>query len=422
MDVGRRARAVLLAAGALAACADREPPQAPRAERAPLEVALGRLERGALQRSVSANGTLFGEEHATVSAEVDGRVEAVFHDVGDELAPGDPLARVDATDYELALAEKRRAYEEALAELGLEELPGDGFSVDALPAVERARLQRENARARFERGRILHQRTPPAMSDQDFADLETAWEVAQADHRLAQLAAKAQLAQARTLQAQLESAEQRVGDTLHVVPRGERPPAVDGDSASVTSVEYVVRARLVSVGDYVKVGAPMFELLDPDPLELKVRIPEKQIARVRGGQRAELWVEAYPEAFEGRVTRINPAVDVSTRTFEVEITVPNSSRRLRSGSFAKVRIETEREEGVALLPRGAVSTFAGVHKVFAVEDGRAVERVVVLGEPAGERIEIVRGVGDAEVLVLRPPAGLTTGTPVRAAAARDGEQ
>ncbi len=405
-----RAALLLLVAGCGAAS---EPEQGRSADLEAVPVQLARLERGPLQRRVQATGTLFGEEEATISAKVAGRVAAVFHDVGDALRSGDPLARIEATDYELALAERRRAFEEALAHLGLEQLPEPPYSVDSLPAVERARLQSENAKARYERGRILHERVPPAISDQDFADIETGWEVAQADHRLAQLTAQAQIAEARTLEAQIASAQQRLNDTLHVVPRGERPPELDGGSAPAVPDEYVVTARRVSVGDYVLVGAPMFELLDPDPLKLRVRIPEKEVARVRIGQEARLTVEAYADPFAGRVARINPAVDVATRTFEVEIAVPNGERRLRAGSFAKVEIETDVEPNAAFAPGSAVTTFAGVHKVFVVEDGKARERVVQPGQVDGARLEIVHGLADGESFVVAPPPGLTTGTPVR---------
>jgi membrane fusion protein (multidrug efflux system) len=268
------ARGCALAASlALAACS--QSPGTPSgaavaaevAQRAPIDVVVAAVETAAVQRHVRATGTLFGEEQTLIAAKVAGRVEAVFHDMGDVLKPGEPLLRIEGVDYELALAERRRAFEQALARLGLETLPkSEDFSVDTLPAVERARLQAENAKARFERGQTLHKRTPPAMSDQDFADIETAWEVAQADHQLSRLNAKAQLAEARALEAQVASAAQRLADTTHVVPRGQRPNTAAVEGVSDASAEYVVTARHVAVGDYVLVGSPMFELVDPDPI------------------------------------------------------------------------------------------------------------------------------------------------------------
>jgi multidrug efflux pump subunit AcrA (membrane-fusion protein) len=391
------------------------------APRETVDVAVATGELASVQRHVRATGTLFGEEQTLIAAKVAGRVEAVFHDMGDELKPGEPLLRIEGVDYELALAERRRAFEQALARLGLEALPkSEAFSVDSLPAVERARLQAENAKARFERGQTLHKRTPPAMSDQDFADIETAWEVAQADHQVARLNAKAQLAEARALEAQVATAAQRLADTTHVVPRGQRPGSGAEEGAIDTGYEYVVTARRVSTGDYVLVGAPMFELVDPDPLKLRVRVPEREVAHVRLGAKAQLWVDAYKTPFEGSVARINPSVEARTRTFEVEIAVPNGDRRLRAGSFAKVAIESEVESEVLLIPRTALTVFAGVHKVFVVEDGKALERVVTLGQEVDERVEIVKGLGPKETIVPAPPAGLSSGTPVRAVPAKPG--
>ncbi len=384
------------------------------AAREAIAVSIAPVELGSVQRLVRATGTLFGDDQTTVAAKIPGRVEAVYRDVGDEVKPGDPLARVESTDYELALAERRRAFEQALAQIGLDALPEAEFSVERLPAVERARLQAENAKARFERGRLLHDRTPPSMSDQEFADLETAWEVAKADHRVAGLNARAQLAAARTLKAQLDTAEQRLADTLHAVPSGAGPPPPDSESIANPARNYTVTARLVSVGDYVQIATPMYELIDPDPLELRAKIPEREIARVHVGQRATLTVEAYTATFAGTVARINPAIDVRSRTFEVEIAVPNGDRRLRAGSFAKLAIEAEREDGVILVPRRAVTVFAGVSKVFVVVDGKAAERIVTPGQEVGDRVEIVRGLADDDVIVTAPPTELTAGMRVRA--------
>ena len=63
----------------------------------------------AVQRSVEVTGTLFGDEEATVSAKVPGRIVQILRDVGDRAASGEPLAQIDKTDYELAAAQKQMA-------------------------------------------------------------------------------------------------------------------------------------------------------------------------------------------------------------------------------------------------------------------------------------------------------------------------
>jgi RND family efflux transporter MFP subunit len=244
------------------------------------------------------------------------------------------------------------------------------------------------------------------MSEQDYLDLQTAWSVAKADHRIAQLNARAQLAEARAQKAQLDTAAQRLVDTLHVVPGAGRSGA-----------QYSITARRVSVGDYVTVGAPLFDLLDTDPLELRVRVPERHVAHVETGRPVWIAVESFAERFEGSVVRINPAIDVRTRTFEVEIRVPNAAGKLRAGAFATAEVETAQVDEVLEVERESVAVFAGVHKVFTLNDGKAQERIVELGPVRAGRVEVTRGIEAGVRLVRRPPAGLATGVPIRDAEA-----
>ncbi len=404
----------------VAACSQPEatPKPSSNVAKASFEVELFTVARAPVQRVVHTTGSLFGEEQTTVSAKVSGRVVAVHHDVGDVVAPGIVLAALEARDYELAVAERRAAVAQAAERIGSGPDIAPDFDVQTLPAVDRARLQAENAFARFDRGRILHERTPPAVSDQDFLDLRTAWDVAVADHKLAALAARAQIAEMRTLQAQLATAEQRLADTRHLVPSGVRPSDRGSDVVAGSKAEYAISARYVSVGDFVNVGARLFELIDPDPLEARVRVPEREMARVRVGAPARVHVDAYTDEFVGRAARINPSVDIATRTFEVEVVVPNADGRLRAGSFARVAIEAEQDPTALLVPLAAVTTFAGVHKVFVAKDGLAAERVVGLGDTLADSIEVRSGIKEGDVIVARPPLGLSTGSVLRGAEVR----
>jgi multidrug efflux pump subunit AcrA (membrane-fusion protein) len=406
----------LLAHGCGPATASARPAAAPAAQAAPVEVQVEVVEPTPLVRRLYLTGTFFGEEHTSVAAKLAGRIDAVYRDVGDVVAPGAPLARIEPRDYELALSERQRAFEQTLAQLGLRELPAQDEAVAQLPAVERARLQAENAAARHERGRLLHERTPPALSDQEYADLYTAWEVAKSDLRAAVLGAQAQLAQARAILAQVATAEQRVADTLVRAPSGERPPTPGPTAAEAPSLDAIVTRRHVAVGDYVQPGSALFELVDPDPLKLRAAVPEREAANVRSGQRALVHVDTDAAAHVGRVARVNFAVDPRTRTFEVEIIVPNADRALRAGSFARAELESGVNPAALLVPRTALVTFAGIHKVYVVADGKVEERVVALGQEQDQRIEIASGLKRGETLIQVPPAGLSAGRSVRLAA------
>lgn len=372
------------------------------------------VQRASAPRHVRVTGTLFGQEETTVAAKVAGRMIEIVRDVGDQAAPGDLLARVDPTDFILERDERRLAARQALAELGLEALPQGDFDVQSLPTVQRASLQAENARLRFERGKQLQERDPPLISEQDFTDLRTAYEVAQADHRVAALTAEALLAEARVLAAQVRTAEQQVADTEHLVPHGSMRAGEQGQAQE--PLHYVVARRLVSVGDLVQVGTPLFRLVDMDPVKLRAAVPERRAATIRVGQSARLATEAHPEPVAARVSRISPAVDSRTRTFEVEILAPNPTGALNPGAFAGAEIHIGVEDNVILVPSSAIVSFAGVDKVYIVQDGKAVDRPVRLGERFSNEVEVVQGLDGQEWVVLDPPATLTGGTSVEATA------
>ena len=368
-------------------------------------------EKRELARSIHVTGTLHGDEETTIAAKVAGRIVEVVRDLGDVAKPGEPLVRVDPTDYDLEKTERERAFLEALARLGLETLPPADYDVDKLPSVERMRLQAENAKARRDRAKVLADRKPPLISEQDYADIATAYEVAQSNLKVERLTADATLAEARTLDAQVNIAAQRVSDTVHRAPATSMSASGEPSDTSAAARIYEVSERMVTAGDYVQVGTPLLRLVDADPLKLRAPVPERRLGAVSKGQQVSVRVEAFAEPFTGEVSRVSPAVDTATRTFPVEVLSPNPHLTLKPGSFATASIEIAREAAL-VVPESAVLTFAGLSKVVLVRDGKVVEQVIELGERTDGIVEVRSGLTVDDVVVSDPSAALTTGTPV----------
>ena len=397
--------AALLLSSSSACSGDASSTKAPES----VSVRIASVQRAPLERILRGTGTLFGEEETTVSAKVAGRVKAVLHDLGDEVGVGESLLEIDETDYVLERNARVDGARQVLSQIGLARLPEDESDVSALPSVKRARLNAQNIKARYNRVKKLHDQVPPLLSDQDLNDAETAYAVAENDLRLAELNARSQIAEARAMFSQAELAEQEVRDTVHTVPSGSRPAS--RGQTTPEAPRYLVASRLVSVGDYVGVGTALFRLVDPDPLKLRVPIPERHLGRISTGQKAAVTTDAYSSAFEGTISRISPAVNIQSRTFDVEITVPNGERKLRSGMFARADISIGAEPA-PMIPQSAVRAFAGITKVITVVDGKANESQVTLGQKHGDRVEVLSGLDDGAVVVLEPPIELTSGMPV----------
>ncbi len=403
-----KAPAFLLAFGALAlpACTPTPTAATTAAESPAVTITTATVQTRSVQRFVAAVGSLTGYDEVILSPKVDGRVLKVHRDVGDRVFPGDVVLELDPVDLQLEVDSARRALESELARLGLASLPtpdaaGSGFRPEDVPAVARSILVLENARVEQQRiaGLVASASISKRESDTANLDLKTA-EVGKRD---AITQALSTLATARLKQAQLESAEQHLKDAVVCAP----VPDVFGAWAAAvgpafTPLSYAVSARMVSEGEMLRSNpvSNVFRLVIDQGLKLRANVPEQYAAEVRGGQSVQLRVDAYPDrAFTGLVTRINPTIDSQTRTFLVEVSVPNLDRRLKAGGFARAQIDT-RTEVARTIPPSALLTFAGVTKVFTVVDGKAKAVEVRLGNRDREWLEVTSDL----------PAGTTLAT------------
>jgi RND family efflux transporter MFP subunit len=244
-----------------------------------------------------------------------------------------------------------------------------------------AQLRRDNAQKRMERSKRLVE--SKASAEEDLSEKMSEFRVAQAEYDNQVLVARAGIATIQVKHEALAIARQQLSDTVVRVPEPSQP--VPGVEKGAT---YAITSRAVAEGSYVKPGADVFKVVIESPLKFRGRVPERKTSEVRLGQKAEVYISAYPRPFPGHVTRINPAVDPQTRTFEVEILVPNERAELKPGGFAKTAILTEVDERSPTVPLTAPVHVAGVTKIFLVEGGHAKEVQVTLGVQGTDWVEI----------------------------------
>ncbi len=175
-----------------------------------------------------------------------------------------------------------------------------------------------------------------------------------------------------------------------------------------------IAARTVSVGEVVTSGRPLFKLVEDDPLKFRTPIPERFAGYLELGQEIRVTVDAYRDrAFTGHITRINPTSEAVNRSITIEALVPNPEGILKPGFFAKGDLVYDRHGEALVVPEKALTTFAGVSKVFVVKDGKAEERVVRTGlELPDDRLEIADGVAAGEQVATSNLDKLEHGLPV----------
>ena len=175
-----------------------------------------------------------------------------------------------------------------------------------------------------------------------------------------------------------------------------------------------IAKRLVSVGEYVRPGTPLFDVVADDPLKLRGDVPERFVQELAVGQPVQIRVDAYPDTvFDGRLLRVSPAANAENRSITVEAEVPNPQRQLKAGFFASANIVTRRDAAALMVPESAIVNFAGVTKLFVVRDHVAYEQHVRTGTRSDDGlVEVVDGVQPADLIATSGLAKLENGMAV----------
>jgi len=176
----------------------------------------------------------------------------------------------------------------------------------------------------------------------------------------------------------------------------------------------VVTARNYDRGDMYGMASPIYTVQQIVPVKILVGISEADYTKVRRGDKISLTVDALPgKSFNGTIRRIYPTVDPMTHTVNVEVQVPNQNRELRPGMYAKVNVNFGSSHNI-VVPDAAVVRLqgSGQRNVFIVEDGVAVQKEVSLGRHFNGQYEILSGLEEGEMVVVKGGSTLRNGMAV----------
>ena len=375
---------------AAAGCSKSQTAQARSSDSDARPVAVTAVHKDSVRRAIDVVGTLAAVDQVTVSSETDGRVRRILADLGDRVRAGQVLIELDSERQQYTLEQQQAALARALAQYGATD-PQQLPEIEKTPDVQKARADLVQATQSFERADELFKRK--LISEQALDDARTALESKKASYDAA-------LQTARNLRASIQGSVA----TMKLAGRQLR------DTEIRAPFDGFVERRLVNLGELVKAPMPVMAIVRLDPLKVTAEMPEKMAPWITAGRPLELHVDAYPgRTFSGKVTRISPAVNTSTRAFAFEAVVPNPDAILKPGTFARVHVESDKVDDVLTLPYAALQYRYGVNRVFVVNGDRLAMRELQVGDRVGERIEIVSGVKEAERVAVSDVESLNDG-------------
>jgi HlyD family secretion protein len=344
-----------------------------------VSVSVTKAKSGSVREEIEITGSLKPKEQVDVSAQVTGRVKMLTLQIGDFVERGALIAELE--DAELAQQVRRAEAAQAVVRA----------------TVEQRRAELQNARSDLDRSKQLLD--AGLLSRQDFETKQTSFRVVQSQLALTDAQGEQALAELNELKIRLAQMK------IYAPMSGQ------------------IALRFVDVGAIVSPSTPIVRLVNLSTLVTVANVPERQVSKLRVGNRAMVRVDAFREqAFEGRVARISPVLDAATRSALVEVEIPNRGGALRAEMFARLKLDLGTVREAVLIPREALVYRGQQPGVFVLEQQRPAFKTIETGATQGQQIEVLGNLRAGTTIVNRGAAMLTEGDQVRVVEEKEAER
>ncbi|MFL9868105.1 efflux RND transporter periplasmic adaptor subunit [Paraburkholderia fungorum] len=307
-------------------------------------------------------GTLRGYVESPIYARSTGYLLHWYVDIGARVKQGQLLADLDTPEIDQELAQALAQRQQASSSLGL-------------------------AKSSAERWQQLRQRD--AVSQQELDERQSAY-----TQDVANLAAAD--ANVKRLQ-QLESFKRIVAPFAGVVTQ-----------------------RNVDVGDLIDAGSgtsrALFALAQSDPLRVYVQLPQAYAQNVSVGQKVVVTQAELPgQQFHGTITHVSGAIDVPTRSLQIEVTLPNPDGTLRPGAYVQVAVPAVARAELTVPGNALLFRAEGPRLAVVDEKGTVTLRKIVIARDLGQSLEIESGIEASDKIIINPSDSIADGDHVQIA-------
>lgn len=337
-------------------------------EEVKVPVQVTQVDYGDVTQILKYTGEIQAEFEVKVFSKIPDRIEEFYVDVGSRVSVGSPIAKIYAATIEQAV----RQAESALAA---------------------AKAHEANLSAEFERAQRLFREN--AMSKQQFDAIQTQFE-----------AVKAQRAQA---EAGVATAKEQLDNAIVKAP-----------------ISGIIGERYYEAGDMANPAIPLVRIVQMERVKVLLNVPEQDLGKIARGQEVLVRVRSYPErTFKGKVYKVSPVLDSTTRLAKVEVLVPNPGYLLKPGMFAETEIQIGVLKKVLTVPRYATIESTSMENidgreqvvkkyfVFVVGDSDKVEQRPIQVKYMNEvNVAVGSGLQPGETIVVSGQASLRDGMTV----------
>ena len=352
-------------------------------------VAATRVARGTLEQTEVLSAEFRPFQVIDVHAKVAGYLKKIAVDVGDRVTEGQTLAVLEVPELENELTRGQAAKSRSSSEVQR-----------AAEELARAESQHNATHLVYQRLLGVSKTKPGLIAQQELDDALGRDQSAEASISAAKAALTSTKDAVNVAQADIEKIQTMTAYTRITAP-----------FAGVVTKRYADTGAMVPAGtNSANNGLPIVQLSQNNLLRLVLPVPEAIVNRIRIGQLVKVHVNSLQRDFPGTVKRFSDMVSTSTRTMNTEVDVPNDGLVLIPGMYAEALITLEHRENALYLPLEALSLQGKTATAYVVDaDQKVALRKVGIGLETPDRIEVVSGLDEGDIVITGNRSGLAAG-------------
>jgi RND family efflux transporter MFP subunit len=335
--------------------------------------------RATLANTLTVAGEFIPYQEVELHAKVAGYIRSISVDIGDKVKQGEVLAVLDVPELQAQVQGAQAGVRQSQAEIihATNDVTRDEANYVALHAAAQRLQKASDAR-------------PGLIAQQELDDARAKDQAAAAQVDAAKSALNAMQQQLGVTQAQQQQVSTMADYSRIIAP-----------FTGIVTWRYADTGALIQAGTSNAGSAPVVRVAEVSTLRLRLPVPEGIAPFVHDGDMTTIYVGALGRTFTGKVTRSTGAMDLATRSMQVEVDVLNADGSLAPGMYAQVTLNVKRAGDALVVPIQAVDT-SGPQPILLVVNaqGRVERRVVQTGITTANRVEILSGLREGEQVIV----------------------
>ncbi|TYZ24493.1 efflux RND transporter periplasmic adaptor subunit [Selenomonas ruminis] len=355
-----------------------------------------------MMRHIALSGQTVADANIPLAPKYTGRITAVNVKLGDVVKAGQVLMVQDTADLDISINQNAAAANAAQADAREAAASYDANYIKAKNAYELERSRYQRNQYLFSIGAISQDKLDSV--EQEYMASKAAFDV---------LANQVEGGDAASVQSKEYTAEKQRHATDAL--RKQRD-----DMILRAPRDGVIGYRNAEVGAIVSAGTKVLSLVDNSHINVDCTLSESDAAILEPGMDVNVTIDAMGQDYVGRIVYVSPAMDDSSKTYQVRIELSESKDAIKAGLFAHTAIDILQRRDTLFVPKAAVLSKNGRQTLFVLrEDGTVEEREVKIGLMNDDDEEIIDGLEDGDIVILSNQDKLQTGTKVDVA---DGDE